>query len=201
MRRVLGAFAVIVVLLGLGRHRTSRMPHPARSCRSDPVARACEVSTGTGAVVLDADQMANAATIAAVGIRAALPDRAVVVALATALQESELKNLDGGDRDSVGLFQQRPSQGWGSAEELRDPRYAARSLLQPLVKVPGLGGAAGHRGGAAGAAQRLPRGVREVGRRGHGAVTQALIGQAPGAVTAPSRPSRPPGVRRGRRPG
>ncbi len=97
----------------------------------------CEVRTDTGAVRLDADQMANAATIAAVGLTRGLPERAVVVALATALQESELNNLSGGDRDSVGLFQQRPSQGWGTAEQIRDPRYAASAFYDQLVKVRG----------------------------------------------------------------
>ena len=60
------------------------------------------------------EQAVNAATIAAVGTGRGLPERAVTIALATALQESKLYNLAGGDRDSLGLFQQRPSQGWGS---------------------------------------------------------------------------------------
>ena len=81
--------------------------------------------------------MANAATIAAVGLTRGMPDRAIVVALATALQESELVNLAGGDRDSVGLFQQRPSQGWGSAEQIRDPHYAASAFYNQLTRVRG----------------------------------------------------------------
>ncbi|GGJ74288.1 hypothetical protein GCM10010123_00350 [Pilimelia anulata] len=89
----------------------------------------------SGEVALDANQMANAATIAAVGVRQGMPDRAVVVALATALQESKLKNLTGGDRDSVGLFQQRPSMGWGTPRQIRNPRYAARKFYQGLAKV------------------------------------------------------------------
>ncbi len=88
-------------------------------------------------VVLKPPQMANAATIAAVAIRRGLPVRAVTVALATALQESKLENLTGGDRDSVGLFQQRPSQGWGSAEQIADPRFAAGGFYNALVKVDG----------------------------------------------------------------
>jgi hypothetical protein len=70
-----------------------------------------------------------------VGIRRGLPERAVVVALATALQESKLENLAGGDRDSIGLFQQRPSQGWGRPELIRDPRYAAGKFYDSLLKV------------------------------------------------------------------
>ncbi len=90
-----------------------------------------------GQVTLDAVQMANAATISAIGVRRKMPERAVVVALATALQESKLENLDNGDRDSVGLFQQRPSQGWGTPEEIQDPRYAARKFYAGLKKVRG----------------------------------------------------------------
>ena len=81
--------------------------------------------------------MANAATITAVGMRRKMPERAIVVALATALQESKLENLDDGDRDSVGLFQQRPSQGWGTPEKIQDPRYAADKFYTALKKVKG----------------------------------------------------------------
>ncbi|GAA2896795.1 hypothetical protein Acy02nite_81070 [Actinoplanes cyaneus] len=90
-----------------------------------------------GEVTLDLTQMANAATIAAVGVRKDMPEQAVVVALATALQESKLENLDGGDRDSVGLFQQRPSKGWGTVEQIKDPRYAAGKFYTALKKVKG----------------------------------------------------------------
>ncbi|WP_183226197.1 hypothetical protein [Actinoplanes campanulatus] len=96
----------------------------------------CTVSA-EGEVTLDSAQMANAATIAAVGVRRGMPEQAVVVALATAFQESELENLDGGDRDSVGLFQQRPSQGWGTVEQIMDPRYSAGKFYTALKKVKG----------------------------------------------------------------
>ena len=66
-----------------------------------------------------------------------LPDRAVVIALATAQQESRLRNLDYGDRDSLGLFQQRPSSGWGTAAQVQDPEYAAGKFFDRLVRVPG----------------------------------------------------------------
>jgi hypothetical protein len=90
-----------------------------------------------GRVNLNSTQMANAATIAAIGARRNMPEQAVVVALATAFQESRLENLSGGDRDSVGLFQQRPSQGWGPPERIRDPRYAADRFYAALNKVRG----------------------------------------------------------------
>jgi hypothetical protein len=90
-----------------------------------------------GEVALDFVQMANAATITAVGVRRRMPERAVVVALAAALQESKLENLEDGDRDSLGLFQQRPSQGWGPPEKIQDPRYAAGRFYSALNKVKG----------------------------------------------------------------
>jgi hypothetical protein len=91
---------------------------------------------GTGLTV-DAVQLQHAATINAVGLRLELPDRARVIALATALQESSLRNLPDGDRDSLGLFQQRPSQGWGTVTEIRDPVYAAGKFFDALLDVPG----------------------------------------------------------------
>jgi len=83
------------------------------------------------------EQAANAATIAAVARLRGLPERAAVIALATAQQESRLRNLDYGDRDSLGLFQQRPSQGWGSEAQVQDPVYAAGKFFDHLVTVPG----------------------------------------------------------------
>lgn len=90
-----------------------------------------------GSFVLTVEQAQNAATIAAVGQRLRLPDHAVTIALATALQESKLRNLSYGDRDSVGLFQQRPSQGWGPPAKLRVPRLSSAAFYNRLVKVPG----------------------------------------------------------------
>ncbi|WP_448318393.1 heavy metal transporter [Streptomyces sp. CO7] len=81
------------------------------------------------------EQAVNAATITAVGTARELPERAVTIALATALQESALRNIRYGDRDSLGLFQQRPSQGWGRPAEIMDPAYAAGQFYDHLVKV------------------------------------------------------------------
>ncbi|MFJ6794559.1 hypothetical protein [Streptomyces sp. NPDC091268] len=83
------------------------------------------------------EQAGNAATIAAVGVAKGLPDRAVTIALATAIQESSLRNLDHGDRDSLGLFQQRPSMGWGTPEQVMDPVYAAGIFYDRLVEIKG----------------------------------------------------------------
>ncbi|WP_427920138.1 heavy metal transporter [Streptomyces sp. cg40] len=81
------------------------------------------------------EQTMNAATIAAVGTGRGMPERAVTIALATALQESQLVNITHGDRDSLGLFQQRPSQGWGTEKQIMDPTYAAGVFYEHLAKV------------------------------------------------------------------
>jgi hypothetical protein len=83
-----------------------------------------------------ATQTRNAATVINVARTRALPPRAAVIAVATAIQESSLNNLRHGDRDSVGLFQQRPSQGWGSTDQLTDPVYAASAFYGTLTAIP-----------------------------------------------------------------
>jgi hypothetical protein len=97
----------------------------------------CVVSGPGGDVRLDQEQVSNAATIAAVADRRSLPSKAVTVGLATALQESKLRNLTSGDHDSAGLFQQRPSQGWGSFEQITNPDYAADHFYAALTAVEG----------------------------------------------------------------
>jgi hypothetical protein len=86
------------------------------------------------------EQLRHAITIAEVGKQMKLPPRAMVVAVATALQESTLRNLghlgDSNDHDSLGLFQQRPSAGWGTPAQLKDPRYAATAFYKGLIAVP-----------------------------------------------------------------
>ncbi|MET7633397.1 C40 family peptidase [Streptomyces sp. NPDC001773] len=84
-----------------------------------------------------ADQVPNAKTIQATGVAMNVPARGQVVALATALQESGLRNLTYGDRDSLGLFQQRPSMGWGTANQILDPVHASTKFYEGLQKVSG----------------------------------------------------------------
>jgi hypothetical protein len=96
---------------------------------------------GGGAVgSWDADQRANAATIVRVGAQLQVPRRGWVIAVATAIQESGLRNLGNlgtrNDHDSLGLFQQRPSQGWGTPAQLTDPVYAATAFYRALLRVP-----------------------------------------------------------------
>ncbi|MFE1011181.1 C40 family peptidase [Streptomyces sp. NPDC058794] len=86
---------------------------------------------------LPAEQVPNAATIVATGLSLDVPKKGQIIALATAMQESRLRNLGYGDRDSLGLFQQRPSQGWGSAQQIRDPVYASEQFYKHLLKVDG----------------------------------------------------------------
>lgn len=140
-------------------------------------ATACAPTSGPGAVAtLDAEQTPNASAIlAVVKGAAALGDeaarqRAGVIAIAVALQESSLRNLPGGDRDSVGLFQQRPSQGWGAPEQLQDPVYATSAFLgvNPSVTNGGLIGVQGWQAGelatVAQAVQRSADGSLYAGR-------------------------------------
>src|SRR6195952_2503590 len=90
----------------------------------------CE--TGSQRFIFSSEQAAAGGTTSAGGRPGGLSDHAVTVALATALQETKLENLPYGDRDSVGLFQQRPSQGWGTRDQLLDPVYAAHAFYQRL---------------------------------------------------------------------
>lgn len=127
---VIGYFAV---------QRASNGGGGAPYCTASVVTGADELGQGgtRQSYEMTPEQAANAATIAAVGISKGLPDRAVSIALATAMQESALRNLDHGDRDSLGLFQQRPSQGWGTPEQIMDPVYSAGIFYDRLVEVKG----------------------------------------------------------------
>ncbi|MFG3603375.1 hypothetical protein [Micromonospora chersina] len=90
---------------------------------------------------LNDEQTANAKAIIAATKKAGLPERAAVVSIATSLQESKLENLghlgDANDHDSLGLFQQRPSSGWGTPEQITDPEYSTLAFLKGLKQVDG----------------------------------------------------------------
>lgn len=99
----------------------------------------CTAVAGDQRAELATDQAANAALISGEAVKRGLPPRAATIALATAMQESKLRNIRYGDEagpDSRGLFQQRPSQGWGSEEQVMDPHYASGAFYAALVKVP-----------------------------------------------------------------
>jgi hypothetical protein len=123
---------VAVLVLGVGGWVLVRMgagPLP------DP--EGCVAEVGDERVELDSEQARNAALIAAVAVDRGLPARAVSIALATAFQESKLRNIDYGDRDSLGLFQQRPSQGWGTRRQVMDPIFATNAFYDGLAQVEG----------------------------------------------------------------
>ncbi len=132
MRRARAALAVVVAAGAIGavivavklRSHAPANPHP------------CQAAAGSAPVKLQADQAANATTVAALGKRLGLPDHAVTVALAAALQESGLHNLDHGDLDSLGLFQQRPSQGWGTPTQIMSPAFSSAAFYQRLAQLP-----------------------------------------------------------------
>jgi hypothetical protein len=104
------------------------------------VSERCVAVVGSDSYELATDQASNTALITAVAVRRGLPPRAASIALATAMQESRLRNINYGDEagpDSRGLFQQRPSQGWGTESQVMDPTYAANAFYDGLLKVPG----------------------------------------------------------------
>lgn len=94
-------------------------------------------STIVGAAGYGPDQMANAAMIVALGKQINIPEQGWLVAIAAAMQESGLRNLDHGDRDSLGLFQQRPSQGWGTPTQIMNPTYSATQFYRHLLALRG----------------------------------------------------------------
>jgi hypothetical protein len=102
-----------------------------------PGVEECQAQVDGHQVELDLEQSRYAALIAAISVQRGMPARAATIALATAYQESDLRNLEYGDRDSVGLFQQRPSQGWGTPDQLQDPTYAANAFYDALDQVDG----------------------------------------------------------------
>jgi len=118
-----GAWGVVTVLDG---HDT-----PA------PVVEECRATYEGTAWALTPARSAFAALIGVRALATGLPARAATIALATAYQESTILNLDHGDRDSLGLFQQRPSQGWGTKAQVRDPVHATTAFYAALVKVDG----------------------------------------------------------------
>lgn len=95
----------------------------------------CQFQAGDLVERLTPEQAANAATISVVAVDRGIAPRAATVALATAIQESKLRNLSYGDADSLGLFQQRPSQGWGTPAEVQDPVYATNRFYDALVQL------------------------------------------------------------------
>lgn len=101
-----------------------------------PAEQGCVATASGRSAFVTLEQSKWASVIVAESIRRNLPPRAATIALATAMQESGLRNINYGDRDSIGLFQQRPSQDWGSVQQIMDPWYSSGKFYEALVKVP-----------------------------------------------------------------
>ncbi|MGH3796894.1 MAG: hypothetical protein ACRDSP_18625 [Pseudonocardiaceae bacterium] len=181
-RKGLIILAVVVVLVAA---TVAAWPFIQKLGRTPGCTVTAAADPASGAPVqfpLSGEQADNAATIAAVGMKLGMPDHAVTIALATALQESGLRNVTVGDRDSVGLFQQRPSQGWGTRAQILDPVYASTAFYQRLraqtgwsqLDVADAAQLVQHSGAPSAYAQWEPRAR---------AYAAALTGEAPGALT------------------
>jgi hypothetical protein len=139
MLTALAAAATLLLLLALALLIAALGTQPplldsGGSCRLVPAGR----DAPAPAVELDAEQLTNARIVVGTAQALGLPDRAAVIGLATALQESGLRSLsqEQSDRDSAGIFQQRPSMGWGSTSQVTNPVYASRAFYQHLTRVP-----------------------------------------------------------------
>ena len=135
-RRWVGRLVLLIIVAIVGgagfvAYTTFRTNFGQPSCRA--VALGNEVS-------FTPEQSANAATITAIALKRGLSARAATIANATAIQESKLRNIRFGDRDSLGLFQQRPSQGWGTEAQILDPVYATNKFYDALIKISGYQG-------------------------------------------------------------
>ena len=135
---MLSAVAVLVILaIGLASYALGFLVF-SRSKTITASQAECVATAHDGSTYgLQPDQAVIASQIASVAIGRGLPDYAVTVAIATAMQESRLTNLGYGDADSLGAFQQRPSMGWGTAEQVMDVSYAAGIFYDHLLKIPG----------------------------------------------------------------
>ncbi|CAM3200313.1 hypothetical protein PSET11_01874 [Arthrobacter ulcerisalmonis] len=148
------------------------------------VSERCTATAGGRTAELATDQSFHAALISAAAVQRGLPPRAASIALATAMQESKLRNIGHGDQagpDSRGLFQQRPSQGWGTEAQVMDPYYATNAFYDALVKLPGYETMA-----ITDAAQAVQRSAFPLAYAQHEdmarAFASALTGQTPGAL-------------------
>jgi hypothetical protein len=135
--RVRRAVLSAVTVLGVGAVAATGWAWWTGSIGGVPIRPHCTATALGATAELDPEQAGNAAVIASVAVHRGLPGRAATIGIATALQESKLYNVSGGDRDSIGLFQQRPSQGWGTVAQVHDPVYASNAFYDVLVKIEG----------------------------------------------------------------
>jgi hypothetical protein len=142
----------------------------------------CVAEVGTTRAQIDLEQAQWTTLMSAIAQRRGLPPRATTIAIATAFQESKIHNIDYGDRDSVGLFQQRPSQGWGTREQVMDPFHSIGKFYDGLAKVKGYGSMK-----ITDAAQRVQRSAHPGAYAQHEdyarALASALRGYSPASVS------------------
>jgi hypothetical protein len=156
-----------------------------------PVDDRCAATVKGATATLDPGRAYYAALISGVSVKRGLAPRAGSIALATAFQESGMRNLDYGHADSIGLFQQRPSKGWGTIEEIMDPWYSATAFYKALVKVKGW-----EEGDINDVAQKVQRSAHPEAYRKHveksRTLASSLTGQTPAsfscAVRSPGDP-------------
>ncbi len=185
----------VVIAVGIGAFswlRSRGLTEPV------PGQQRCVVSMDDRSVVLDLDQAHYTSIVVGLSVRRELPARAASIAMATVYQETGIRNLDYGDRDSVGLFQQRPSQGWGTPEQLTDPHYAAGKFYDALVKIKNW-----KTGDINDIAQKVQRSGHPEAYRDHEedarVLASALTGHSPAALTCLDRTGavgNAPGLRR-----
>ncbi|SPD87572.1 hypothetical protein [Micropruina glycogenica] len=131
--RVLLVLAVVPVVCGLVWGALALWSGATKT--PQPLDDQCKAGANGASVTVTLEQAHNAAIISAVGLRRGLPARAVTIALTTAYQESGIRNLDYGHADSIGLFQQRPSKGWGTIKQIMDPYYSSGKFYDALLGV------------------------------------------------------------------
>ena len=182
---------VVLIALGVGvfwwlRDRGLTEPVPGQ--------QRCVATANNRSTVVDLDQAHFASIIAGVSVRRGLPPRAASIAIATAYQETGIRNLDHGDSDSVGLFQQRPSRGWGTKQQVMDPYYATGKFYDALVKIDGW-----ETGDINDVAQQVQRSGYPEAYRDHEAdarvLASALTGQSPAGFSCLDRSGTPGDVK------
>lgn len=134
-----GTLAVVAGCAGLGMFC---VPLLAMSASADAALACLPTSVAVNGQLpatdqLDAEQQVNARIIVGTAVGRRMPTRAAVIAVATAMQESSLRNVPYGDRDSLGLFQQRPSTGWGNTVAVMDPVQSTNRFLDALQQIRG----------------------------------------------------------------
>ena len=151
-----------------------------------PVDDRCTATVRGASATLDPERAYYAALISGVSVKRGLAPRAASIALATAFQESGIRNLDYGHADSIGLFQQRPSKGWGTIEEIMDPWYSTTAFYKALVRVKGW-----EDGDINDVAQKVQRSAHPEAYRKHvdkaRTLASALTGQTPASFTCTVR--------------